>query len=95
MSLSFFLKAQEKGIVEGWITDQKTKEPLIGANVEVLGTSLGAATDLDGMFVIANVPVGTQRLKFSFIGYEEVILSDIVVTPSKVVMIIITFGNFI
>ncbi len=87
MSLSFFLKAQEKGIVEGWITDKKTKEPLIGANVEVLGTSLGAATDLDGMFVIANVPVGTQRLKFSFIGYEEVILSDIAVTPSKVVIL--------
>jgi len=44
--------------IEGRVLDAQTKSPLPGANVMLKGTSLGAATDLSGRFVIHNVPPG-------------------------------------
>lgn len=44
-------------------------EPIIGANVMVVGTATGVITDIDGNFML-EVPVG-GKLQFSFIGYKE------------------------
>ena len=44
-------------------------EPIIGANVMVVGSATGVITDIDGNFTL-NVPVGS-KLQFSFIGYKE------------------------
>lgn len=54
------------------ILDKTTKEALTGANVIIQGTSLGAATDLDGRFIIRNIPIGKQTLVISYIGYNSV-----------------------
>ena len=43
------------GKISGIILDAETKEPLIGAIVTVLGTSMGAPTDIDGHFVVLNI----------------------------------------
>ena len=59
----------QTGSVRGTIEDKSTNEPLVGANVLIEGTSIGAATDLDGKFIIRNVPVGNQTLAISYIGY--------------------------
>ncbi len=56
--------------VEGVVTDADTGDPLIGANVRVVGTDLGAATDLEGRYRLRNVPDGDQTLQVSFVGYE-------------------------
>ena len=48
-------------------------EPIIGANVMVVGTATGVITDIDGNFSL-NVPVGS-KLQFSFIGYKEQVVS--------------------
>jgi len=48
------------------------KEPLIGVNVRVEGTLIGAATDADGRVQVRGIPSGTQTLVFSFIGFETV-----------------------
>ncbi|MBM3313906.1 hypothetical protein FJY70_04880, partial [candidate division WOR-3 bacterium] len=63
--------AAETGRIRGRVTDAKTGEPLIGANVMVVGVSLGAATDATGEYLITNVPVGTLTLTASYISYQS------------------------
>ncbi len=62
----------ESGRIAGLIEDADTGEPLVGANVYIDGTAFGAATDIDGLFIISNVPEGSYDLTFSYIGYAEV-----------------------
>lgn len=54
------------------VLDKATEEPLLGANAIIDGTSLGAASDLDGRFIIRNVPLGKQKLIISYIGYNSI-----------------------
>ncbi len=65
------LQAQASGTIAGTITDARTKSPLPGANVAVLGTQLGATARPDGSFRIKLNP-GTYELQVSFIGYNRV-----------------------
>lgn len=58
------------GKFAGKIIDKETGEPLPGVNVLVEGTTLGAATNLDGEYVILNLPSGIYTLRASFIGYS-------------------------
>lgn len=71
--------------VRGIIVDQDSQLPLIGVNVIVMDTSplLGASTDENGRFVIPKVPVGRSTFQVSYIGYEPLVLSDILVTSGK------------
>ncbi len=64
--------AGTSGKIAGQVVDANTKEPLVGANVIVEGTYLGASTDVDGDYYIINVPVGTHTLVVSYIGYKTV-----------------------
>ena len=57
--------------VEGFIKDAETGEPLFGANVMLTGTSMGAATGMDGKYVIPNVPAGAYTIQVTYIGYIE------------------------
>ena len=66
---SQFLYAAGSGTVKGKVLDKLTGDPLIGATVAVVGTSLGAPTNLDGEFIIHDVPAGEKTLKISYIGY--------------------------
>jgi TonB-dependent receptor len=70
--LTSLVYADQNGRISGVITDADTHEPLAGANVVLEGTALGAATDVDGVYLITNVPVGTYQLKVMYIGYGEV-----------------------
>jgi hypothetical protein len=71
------------GSITGTVLDASTREPLIGANVILLGTNFGAATNSDGRFVIENVPVGTYAVRVSMIGYTSYVRSDVVVTTGR------------
>ena len=68
------LHAQTNGSIEGYVLDRQTQEALPGANVQLKGTSLGAATDLKGKYVINHIPPGNYQLEVSYIGYREVVL---------------------
>lgn len=68
--LSLKVFAGDTGKIAGRVVDGSTKEPLIGANVLVLGTSLGAATDLDGKFAILNVQPGVYTVRASTVGFQ-------------------------
>ncbi|HEX2982522.1 MAG TPA: TonB-dependent receptor, partial [Ignavibacteriales bacterium] len=57
-------------IIEGKVVDGVTGEPLWGANIVLMGTSMGAATDEKGFYRINNVPAGEYIVRASYIGYE-------------------------
>ena len=44
--------------ISGSVTDVKSGKPLFGANVILLDTDMGAATDIDGQYTIADLPLG-------------------------------------
>ncbi len=77
--------AGETGRIRGRVVDAKTGEPLIGANVVVEGTMLGAATDINGEYLITNVPAGKQTLVVSYIGYQTQRRSDVLVIVDQTV----------
>lgn len=63
------------------IKDAKTGEPLIGVNAIVEGTSLGSSSNEEGIVDLKNIPDGNFTLKFSYIGYEDSIIT--IVFPDK------------
>jgi len=65
------------GKLAGRVTDKDKNEPLIGANVMVVGTTLGAATDLDGNYYVLQVPPGTYSIRFTMIGYQSLVINDV------------------
>lgn len=75
--------------VRGSILDEDSKLPLIGVQVVVLGSSpvLGATSDVNGNFRLENVPLGRMTLQLSYLGYENAILPNIVVTGGKEVVL--------
>ncbi|HOV98094.1 MAG TPA: carboxypeptidase-like regulatory domain-containing protein [Bacteroidota bacterium] len=77
------LSAQTGGKISGVVKDAQTGEPLIGANVVIRGTSLGAASDLDGNYFILNIPAGKYEVQASMIGYERVIVQDVIVNSGR------------
>ncbi len=75
--LAFSLNAGTTGKISGRITDADTGEPLVGANILIKGTSLGAAADIDGYYVILNVAPGKYTLQAMFIGYNTQEVSNV------------------
>ncbi len=55
ISMPVFLFGQSAGKIVGVVKDKSTGEPLPGVNVSIEGTTYGAATDVDGFYVILNV----------------------------------------
>ncbi|MCK6616916.1 MAG: carboxypeptidase-like regulatory domain-containing protein [Cyclobacteriaceae bacterium] len=80
---SQFVVAQN-GTITGVVTDSKTGETIIGANVSIQGTQVGDATNLDGEFTIGNVKPGTYTLVVSFVTYKTHTVPDVVVESAKI-----------
>jgi len=79
--LPVLLVAQD-GKLRGKVTDKESGEALIGANVTVEGSNLGAATDVNGEYVILSVPPGIYTVKVTYIGYSPVTVSNVTVNAS-------------
>jgi outer membrane receptor for ferrienterochelin and colicin len=75
--LPYLVFAGTTGKLTGKVTDKKTGEPLPFVNVVIEGTSLGAATDLDGKYTILNVSPGKYNVKFQYVGYQTVVVQNV------------------
>ena len=82
--------AQNNGKVVGKIIDGELGDGLYGVNVILDGTTIGAASDLDGKYIIEKVPVGKYSIKFSSIGFTTKIVTDVVVKEGETSNIEIT-----
>ena len=58
------------GKIRGIVIDAATGESLPGANVLIRNSSLGAATDIDGVFIILQVPPGIYSIQATMMGYK-------------------------
>ncbi|MBP1648738.1 MAG: TonB-dependent receptor, partial [Bacteroidetes bacterium] len=71
------LFSQARGKISGKVVDAGTGEALVGANVVVVGTSMGAATNTVGEFTILNVNAGTYTLRATYISYQTITVSNV------------------
>ncbi|MBO8130054.1 MAG: TonB-dependent receptor [Candidatus Marinimicrobia bacterium] len=78
------LYAAVTGKITGRVIKKDTGEPLPGANIIILGTYLGAATDEDGRYVILNVPPGVYSVQASMIGYKKITKEGVVVSVDQI-----------
>ncbi|MDQ7053761.1 MAG: carboxypeptidase-like regulatory domain-containing protein [candidate division KSB1 bacterium] len=74
----------QTGTIKGRVVDANTKASLIGVNIIVVGTHMGAATGPDGTFLIPKIPVGSYVLRFSYIGYQQFSKTDVIVRPERI-----------
>ncbi len=81
--LSFGLSAQTTGKIIGNVSDANTKDALIGANVIIEGSYMGAATDVNGDYYIINIPPGTYNIKVQMMGYQLYLIKDAVVSVNR------------
>jgi len=83
MLMAGWVLAGQNGAVSGRIIDEKSGDALMGANVVVEGTGQGAASDLDGGYMIYNVAPGIYTLRVSYIGYETKVVRDVNVEDGR------------
>src|SRR6185436_14099313 len=62
--------AAQSGVVSGRVTDATTGTPVRSVQVSIVGTALGAATDADGRYRVANVPSTAREVNAKRIGYR-------------------------
>ena len=58
--------------VTGTVISEEDGLPVVGASVLVKGTTTGTVTDMDGKFVLENIPSSAKTLMISFIGMKTV-----------------------
>ena len=70
--------------IRGQVCDVASGEPMIGVTITIEnGTTMATVSDVDGNFVINNVPVGRHSVRATYIGYEPVLLKEQLVSSGK------------
>jgi len=77
------------GKIRGTVVDAETKAPLFGANIVIANTSMGAASDVNGNYIILNVPAGRYSVVIQYMGYKKLTVENIIVAEG-----ITTFHDF-
>ncbi len=75
--------------IRGTVVDKDSKQPLTGATIIALETNpvIGSISNELGKFKLAEVPLGRYTIKCSYLGYEDVVLSNIVLTSGKEIVL--------
>ena len=77
LSVAGTLQAGTTGKLAGRVTIKGSGEPMIGANVLINDTELGTATDAEGNYYILQVSPGKYTVRFTMIGYQDLIMKDV------------------
>ena len=72
LSISLFttIAYSQTGNIRGFVYDKNSGEPIMFCNVILQGTTIGASTDVNGMYNISKVLVGDYTLMVTYIGYD-------------------------
>ncbi len=93
---SFSAFAQPSQTVRGKIVDKESKFPLIGVTALLVNNSaqpVGTVTDVEGNFRLSQVAVGRQTLRFTLVGYKEILLNNIVVEAGRETVLNLKWRN--
>ncbi len=77
------LQAQTTGKIAGYILDKNSGDPLVGVNIYIENSAIGATTDGDGAFFILNVPPGKHTVKIEYVGYKPVKIEELKVSVNR------------
>lgn len=69
--------------IRGTVIDAQTHETLPGANIILVGKNRGTTTNIHGNFQMENIEVGRYRLKVSYVGYEPVVIPELLLGSGK------------
>ncbi len=83
-SLTF---AATTGKIAGTVTDEETGEKMVGVNVYIQGTHLGASTDIDGNYFILNIPPGSYAVIAEMIGYATTNVTAVRVNADRTTIV--------
>jgi TonB-dependent receptor len=78
--------------IKGVITDSKTGEKLVGANVHIAGTELGSSTDVNGAYSITDIKPGNYKINVKYIGYT-LYEKQITLAPNQDLILIISIAS--
>ncbi|MBK8946655.1 MAG: TonB-dependent receptor [Ignavibacteriae bacterium] len=93
LSLGVSLQAFAFGQLSGKIVDAQSGEVLIGANILIKNTNIGASTDLDGRYKIKNLSPGYYTIVYSFISYSTVTKSNILIKDNETTIVDIALSQ--
>jgi outer membrane receptor protein involved in Fe transport len=77
IAFTFPLLSGTTGKIDGKIIDKANGEPQIGANIVIVGTSMGVSSDVEGQYTILNVPPGVYSVQVTFVGYKRITVEDV------------------
>lgn len=77
-----FLWSGTTGKLAGRVFDENN-EPLVGVNIIIQNSAMGASSDIEGFYYIINIPAGTYDVEFSFIGYKTRIVKDVNISADQ------------
>ena len=81
------------GKVAGIVRDKNTNELLIGVNIIIIGTMMGAASDIDGNYYILNIPPGVYELKASLMGFASTTVQNVRISVDQTTKINFELGE--
>jgi len=93
VSMLFAQSSRIAGKIAGFVTDDQSGDPLAGVNIVLQGTSLGAATDIDGGYTILNVPAKRYEITFSYIGYTSKKYTEVEIVPDYTTKLNVKLGQ--
>ena len=70
ISIIFSFASGQNGIISGFVTDSSSGEALIGANVVLIESGKGMATEMNGYYIIQGVAEGMYTLMVSYVGFR-------------------------
>jgi outer membrane receptor protein involved in Fe transport len=85
LSAPLAASAANTGKISGTVINKNTGEPVVGATVMLKGTTIGAKCNLDGEFMIKDVPVGNYTVITSSVGYVSTNITEVAVSKGETV----------
>ncbi len=73
----------QNGSIKGIVTDKKTNETIIGANIFFIETQIGTSTNLEGEYDIKNIKPGYYNIRVSFISYKNNTYNNVKIEANK------------
>jgi len=88
---TLFVSAQPVQTIRGKVMDRDTKSLLPGANILLLNTDplIGTSTEEDGSFRLEKVKIGRYDVKVTFLGYEDIVIYNVIVGSGKEIILTI------